>query len=81
MKDSNTKTLIILLVLTVAVGILSGLESVSPFWFMLILGLSCIKFLLVAFQFMELKKAHAAWKVLIVAYLLIFFSAVSIVLI
>ena len=81
MKDSNTKTLIVLIVLTVVVvGFLSGMEETSNKWFMLILGVSSVKFLLVAFQFMELKKAHVAWKIVLSAYLLFFFSAISIVL-
>ncbi len=80
MKDSNTKTLVILLILTLVVGFLSGIEEGRNKWFMLILGVSSIKFLLVAFQFMDLKKAHVAWKIALSIYLLFFFSAISIVL-
>jgi hypothetical protein len=39
--------------------------------------LSSIKFLLVAFQFMELKKAHSFWKILLSSYLILFTLIVS----
>jgi len=80
MKISTTISLVSLLVLTVTVGVLSSFEEVNKNWFILILGLSCVKFLIVAFQFMDVKNAHVAWKIMLITYLLIFFSAISILL-
>ncbi len=80
MKNTTTISLIVLLILTLTVGILSSFEQVNSTWFMLILGLSCVKFLIVAFQFMDLKEAHVAWKIILGTYIFIFFSAISIVL-
>ena len=80
MKNGSTKTLFVLIILTIIVGVLSSFEAVNKNLFILILGLSSVKFLLVAFQFMELKKAHVAWKIILVIYLLIFLSIVSLLL-
>lgn len=64
---------------TIVLGILV-LLSVSTSFFsvhylnivFLILFLSGIKFLLVAFQFMELKKAHPFWKILTIIFIVLF---------
>ena len=80
MKNTTTISLIVLLILTVTVGVLSSFEQVNKNWFILILGISCVKFLIVAFQFMDVKNAHVAWKIMLVIYLVIFFSAISILL-
>jgi len=39
-----------------------------------ILVLAVLKFIAVTFEFMELKKAHVFWKIMIGAYVLIFVS-------
>lgn len=80
MKDKNTIVLISLFVLTIGTAVASKFGSPLSWIVMVILGLSAIKFLLVAFQFMELKKAHKAWKILLVGYLIAFVGIVSLVL-
>ena len=78
---NNKSTLIVLLLLTVSTAVASKLGTNLSWIALLILGLSAVKFLLVAFQFMELKKAHTAWKFLIISYLVIFIGIVSIILV
>jgi hypothetical protein len=43
--------------------------SVSRLTIILIIGLSAVKFLLISFKFMELKKANAFWKVSLISVL------------
>ncbi|HEY6142377.1 MAG TPA: cytochrome C oxidase subunit IV family protein [Flavobacterium sp.] len=52
-----------LLIITVLTSCVSGVFEVSTFVITLIMALAGLKFLLVAFQFMELKKAHSFWKI------------------
>ena len=80
MKLTHQNTLVFLYVLTVLTALVSKFYYGLSFLVMLILGLSAVKFMLVAFQFMEMKKANGFWKLLIVFYLLIFVGTVSIVL-
>ena len=70
MNKQNTITWIILLVLT----LISGWVSSTALTYMipLILVLAALKFIGVAFNFMDLKKAHVFWKVLIVSFLVVF---------
>ncbi len=79
MKNKYTITYLVLLVLTsttaVFSNIFSGLKAIS----ILILILSALKFLLVAFNFMELKKAHLFWKVLLLIYLSVFVGVISVI--
>ncbi|WP_456375956.1 cytochrome C oxidase subunit IV family protein [Lutibacter sp.] len=75
----NTRTIIvwvILVLLTVAVGVISSLPLSNAV--VIILGLSVIKFIGVSFYFMELKKAHIFWKVSIVIYVLLFSTIILI---
>lgn len=58
----------IILMLLTAITIVTTFLFHSP---SLIIGLFSIKFLLVAFQFMELKKAHNFWKVAIIGIVLV----------
>jgi hypothetical protein len=53
----------ILIVLTLTTYFIVNSMMISTFVVSLIMGLSIFKFLLVAFQFMELKKANSFWKV------------------
>lgn len=63
MKKSLLYTFLILIVLTIITALYSqNVSSVSKISALVILGVFAIKFLLVAFQFMELKKAHVIWK-------------------
>lgn len=81
MKNKNTVTILLLLLLTAITALVSHYFSDLKWLVIIILGLSTIKFALVAFQFVELKKAHTVWKTLIIGYLAFFFSTVSLILI
>nr|WP_315147969.1 cytochrome C oxidase subunit IV family protein [uncultured Flavobacterium sp.] len=63
MKKSFIFTYFLLLILTVSTALISSSCTISKGLVFLIMGISAIKFLLVAFQFMELKKANSFWKV------------------
>lgn len=63
MKNSLLYTYGVLLLLTITTALVSTSIEVSTLAVSLIMGLSAIKFLLVAFQFMELRKANPFWKI------------------
>jgi heme/copper-type cytochrome/quinol oxidase subunit 4 len=63
MKKSFIYTYILLLLLTLSTALIASSTTISKGINFLILGISAIKFLLVAFQFMELKKANSFWKI------------------
>jgi hypothetical protein len=69
MERKNTITLVVLVLLTISTSFFSVHYKNMVF---LILLLSGIKFVLVAFQFMELKKAHPFWKVLLLLFIVLF---------
>lgn len=58
MKNKNTIVWLLLMIFTVFSVFISGKKYAILF----LLLLAIIKIFLVAFQFMELKKAHAFWK-------------------
>ncbi len=66
MNSTSKITWILLLVLTIASAVFSNMQGnyIIP----IIMALAVFKFIGVAFQFMELKKAHSFWKILIVTY-------------
>ena len=67
MKDTITSTFILLLTLTLVAA--RAASNVSPEIIVTtVVALAFIKFWLVAFQFMELKKAHPFWKYLILGF-------------
>jgi hypothetical protein len=70
MKKQFIYTLVALIILT-SISALVAQSGMSQRG-IVVLTLSVIKFLLVAFQFMELYKANTFWKVLLSLYLLIF---------
>ncbi|WP_299158206.1 cytochrome C oxidase subunit IV family protein [uncultured Tenacibaculum sp.] len=70
MNKSTIITWVSLLLLIIISTLFSTIEN-SLFVY-LIIGLAAIKFLGVAFQFMELKKAHSFWKIAILCFLFIF---------
>ena len=80
MKLTHKTTLILLYILTTVTALVSAYLYGWKFFVFTILGLSAIKFMLVAFDFMEMKKAHSFWKFFIVFYLVIFVTVVSLVL-
>lgn len=79
MKRKDIYTLGVLFVLTILTALFSNLEIIKYVAF-LILALSGIKFILIAFQFMELKKAHNLWKGLLIGLLVFFIGTISIIL-
>ena len=76
MKINTTITWVILLLLTVASALISKMES--SYIVLLILMFSVFKFFGIAFEFMELKKAHVFWKVMVVSFLFIFATSIVI---
>lgn len=77
---NNPITLDILLFLTGLTALASHLiQSKSPLVFT-ILAIGVGKLLLVAFQFMELKKAHLFWKSAVVIFAMLFLTVTSLVL-
>ena len=69
MKKSFIYTYILLLVLTLSTALIATSSTISKGLVFLIMGISVIKFLLVAFQFMELKKANSFWKISLIVTL------------
>lgn len=67
MNETNTSTFILLLSLTLVAAFVA--PNVSPEIIVFtVITLALIKFWLVTFQFMELKKAHPFWKYLILGF-------------
>lgn len=63
MRKLLNLTFVLLLLFTFTTACIANTFVVSAFVVPLIMVLAAFKFLLVAFQFMELKKAHVFWKV------------------
>ena len=70
MKNTTIITWIILIVLTITSALVSKLES--KYVVFIILILSALKFFGIAFQFMEIKKAHVFWKTIIIGFVFLF---------
>lgn len=70
MTKQNIITWVLLMILTVIAGLVSSANSV--YIIPLILLLAVLKFMGVAFNFMELKKANVFWKVIVVCFLILF---------
>ncbi len=70
MTKKNIFTWLSLIVLTVLAGLVSKVEV--SFLIPIILLFAALKFIGVAFSFMEMSKANLVWKVLILGYLFIF---------
>lgn len=71
MTKSIITTYSVLLLFTFLTALLSLYVAVSTVLVLLILGIASVKFLLVAFQFMELKKANLFWKASVAMTLLL----------
>lgn len=71
-------TWIILLAFTVIVGLVS--MSSMNYAIILILILTILKFLGVAFEFMDLKAAHSFWKTILLIFLFVFMGIVFVLL-
>ena len=74
---NSTFAWFILIILTVASGWISKLENTYVVF--LILLFSLLKFLCIAFQFMEMKRAHIFWKTMIVGFLFVFVASIVLV--
>jgi len=68
----------LLMVLTFSTAFVS--ESDVNYAAILIMGIAVLKFVLVSFEFMELKKAHVLWKYLVLVSLGIFSALVFFIL-
>lgn len=76
MKKKDIYTLALLILLTITTAFFSNLENGLKVVGLIILILNGIKFITVAFQFMELKKAHSFWKALIISFLTLFIGII-----
>ncbi len=70
MKKSLNITYGILILMTIVTALISNSKIVPNVALYLIMGITVFKFLLVTFQFMELKKANSFWKVSLITVLL-----------
>jgi hypothetical protein len=74
--NKSLLNIIILLVLISIMALFINVLEISPQVKVLsILGIFGIKFLLVAFHFMELKKANSFWKLSLTILIILFFLA------
>ncbi len=74
----NLNTLILLLVLTGLAALVSNSSLGGALLPLLILSLAMIKLLLVAFEFMELKKAHRFWQAALISTVVIFLGTICV---
>ncbi len=74
MRSTLTTTWLLLMFLVILMSLFAHFEPHSSFFWTVILGLSGLKFLLVAFQFMEMKRANSFWKVFLVLFVVLFIA-------
>jgi len=80
MQKKDIYNLVALIGLTILTALFSTQFSSLKYVSIIILVLSAFKFILVSFNFMELKKAHVFWKVIMIVYLLLFTITISLIL-
>lgn len=77
-KEIRINTIVwVLLVVLICVSTLfaeNGIESA----YILIVGLSVVKFLSVIFQFVEVKHAHVVWKLVSILFVVVYFLGIAI---
>lgn len=79
MKKTLNLSFVLLILLTFITALISNTSKFTEFAIGLIMVISAIKFILVSFQFMELKKANIFWKIsLLFLLILIIVLVVSI---
>lgn len=61
----------LLILLTISTALISNIVTFPALAVGLIMGLSMLKFILVSFEFMELKKANSFWKMSLISILLL----------
>lgn len=73
----NTITWVFLVLLTIFGYFMAEGSSLSTSIVLaLVLVATAIKFLTVGFQFLDLKEAHIAWRILFVVFILLFLTAI-----
>jgi hypothetical protein len=77
MKNTFLLTWVFLMLFTFCTAIIAG--SNWKYMAPIILGLAFLKFIGVAFYFMELRKANPFWKVSLLSFLIIFFAVILLV--
>jgi hypothetical protein len=77
MKKHTLIAYIFLILLTLSTAILSQEKEYVKNLSMGILAISIVKFFIVAFEFMEMRKAHTLWKVIVVFTGLLFFIVMT----
>ncbi|WP_394370570.1 cytochrome C oxidase subunit IV family protein [Snuella sedimenti] len=70
MQKTVTTTWIILIILTISSALIFKLDG--SYVTTVILILSALKFLGISFQFMDMNKAHIAWKTIIISFITVF---------
>jgi len=71
-RTTLLKIWIVLFILTITVALFSVFYQDKSSIIKFIILISFMKFLLISFYFMELKKAHSFWKSAIIVYLFLF---------
>ena len=71
MKKFIVITYSLLLFLTITTAIVAQSTLLTGYALYLIMGIAFAKFMLVAFEFMELKKAHSFWKTSVILVVLL----------
>ena len=79
MKKKDIYTLGFLVLLTISMAFFSNNFNEFEYIVFIILVLTLTKFSLVAFNFMELKKAHVFWKISLSAYLVLFIATILLI--
>ena len=79
MQKKDIYTLVALIVLTITTALFATQFNNLKYVSIIILVLSIFKFVLVSFNFMELKKANSFWKTIIIIYLSIFLIVMSLI--
>jgi len=79
MKRKDIYTLGLLVLLAISTAFVSNNFNEFEYIVSIILVLTLTKFLLVAFNFMELKKAHVFWKISLSAYLVLFIATILLI--
>jgi len=74
MPKTTVLTWVFLIILTIASALISSIQT--PFMTFLILGFAALKFTGVAYEFMDLKKAHPIWGYSLLAFLLVFMAVI-----
>lgn len=77
MKKHTIIAYLMLVLLTLSTAILSQEKEYVKNISMVILAISIVKFFIVAFEFMEIRKAHTLWKVIVVFTGLLFFIVMT----